>query len=174
MEDSEERKKIAQAVDQYLVREREKTHATKMKKTFFASFAVIALVLSTPYAYGLLTSTRTTENTGIIASVNLGVYKDSSCTQNLTTIDWGVLYPSSQNTYHAYIRNQGTANMTLTKTESNWNPINAPSYLLLSWNYTGQVIRPTEKIHVAFKLTVSPTISAVDTFRFNIIITSTG
>ena len=136
---------------------------------------VVAVLFGTStYAFGLLTSTRTTENTGVIASVNLGLYKNSLCTQNLTAIDWGVLNPGSENTYHAYIRNQGTADMTLSKAESNWNPTGTQSYLSLSWNYTGQVIKPNGTIHLAFKLTVSPAVTAVNTFRFNIIITSTA
>ena len=138
--------------------------------------ATVATVLfgTSAYAFGLLTSRQTTQNTGVIASVNLGVYRNSSCTQNLTSIDWGIIYPGSSNIYHAYIRNQGTANMTLSKTEANWNPTNAQNYMTISWNYTGQVIKPNDKIHVAFNLAVSSSISSVSTFRFNINITSTG
>ncbi len=138
-------------------------------------FAVMSVFsASTAVSLGLLSSQRVTQTTGVIAGTGIGVYKDRPCTQNLTSINWGVIYPVSSVYYHAYIRNQGNLNVTLQMTSSNWNPAGASSYLALSWNYTsGNIIKPQEVIHVMFTLTAA-NVQKAETFQFNINITSTG
>ena len=140
----------------------------------FGLVAVAMLLLTTTvYASGLI-GQNTTNTTGVVANVNLGVYKDRSCTQGLTSIDWGTIYPGNSVTVQAYVRNQGTVNMTLQKALSNWNPSTASSYLSVNWNYTGQIITPSQVVHLGLTLVVSPNVKDVTAFSFNINMTCTG
>ena len=130
---------------------------------------------SSAITFGLISSQKITPTTGVFASTGIGIYKDRPCTQNLTSIDWGVIYPSGSVTRHAYIRNLGNLNVTLQMTPSNWNPASASNYLTLSWNYTaGKIIKPQEVIHIMFTLTAKPDVTVSETFQFNIYVTSTG
>ncbi|MDQ1279474.1 MAG: hypothetical protein QG670_736 [Thermoproteota archaeon] len=138
-----------------------------------ASVALIALATST-YATGLINYQNVTPTTGVISSQELGVYKDRQCTQNLTSISWGTLHPAGNAVAHMYIRNLGNLNLTLTNELSNWNPLAASNYLAVNWNYTGQVIKPSSVLHLAFTLTVSPNITNISTFKFNINIIAQG
>ncbi len=80
--------------------------------------------------------------------------------------------PNSRNNLTIFIRNEGNSAASLRLTTSNWNPINASSYMPLSWNYSGQIIKPNEVIPIKLTLTVSPTIIDITNFSFETIITT--
>jgi hypothetical protein len=146
----------------------------KLRSIFLVVTCATILFATSAYASGLLSNQSVTPTTGVIANANLGLYKDRSCTQNLTSINWGTIYPASNVTATMYIHNQGTVNVTLQKATSNWNPSTASNYLSLNWNYTGQTIKPADTLHVTFTLAVSPNINSISTFSFNINVTSSG
>jgi len=146
----------------------------KLKKMLLLIGITASLTMSSAYALGLLSRQSVTNTTGITASVDVGVYKNSLCTQNLTSIDWGVVRPSDNVTFIAYISNIGNVNINLQLETANWNPQNTSNYMVLSWNYAGQAIAPKEIVEVAFKLAVSPNMYSVGAFSFNIVITSSG
>jgi hypothetical protein len=140
--------------------------------------ATVGLVL-TVAAAGVLTSSQTVRTAGTLSSVqtsvNVGVYANSSCTQNASFIDWGTLKPGDTTTQTVWVKNAGTANTTLSMATNNWLPTNASQWISLTWNQEGTVLAPNQVVQATLTLTVSPSInSSITSFSFDIQITGTG
>jgi hypothetical protein len=73
-----------------------------------------------------------------------------------------------------YVRNECNSAVSLGLGTSNWAPSSSASYLSLSWNYTGQVLKTAEVIPLELKLTVSPTIVDVSEFSFITLMSAIG
>lgn len=145
----------------------------------FSNFALflalaMALVVSGPTIYGLLTGTRTISSTGSIKTIGVKVYWDSAGTSEVSSIDWGMLEPGSAKDTTVYIKNTGNAAVTLSLGTENWNPSSASGYLKLTWNYDGQSISPGSNVQVKLTLTVFPNATGVTNFSFDILITGSG
>jgi hypothetical protein len=113
-------------------------------------------------------------NQGTLKTVGVGVYWDSALTNKVSSIDWGILEPSSNVNKTVYIRNEGNAAATLSMTTSNWSPANASTYLTLTWNYGGQTLNVNEAIQVKLSLAVSSSIAGITNFSFDITIAATS
>jgi hypothetical protein len=141
--------------------------------------ALIALIatgiLLTLLTSGALLSTQQVPSSGTISAVNVGVYTDSACTNNCTTVTWGTTAPGNSATYTVYIKNTGNVPMSLTMTTSNWNPTTANGPISLTWNRQNYNITAGASVSATLTLTVSSSISSsITDFSFNIIITGTG
>jgi hypothetical protein len=141
--------------------------------------AIIALVATgiflTLVTSGLLLSSQNVSSNGTISAVNVGVYSDSACTLNCTSISWGTISPGSSATSTIYVKNTGTVPMTLTMTTTGWNPTNANGPIALSWNRESYALNANQSISAVLTLTVSSSInSSITTFNFNTVITGTG
>ncbi len=134
--------------------------------------AAIGLFL-TMLTAGVLTSSQSVQSSGTITAVNVGVYSDSACTQNLTSVDWGILPPGNSTSKTIYVKNTGTIPVTLSMTTSSWVPSNAGTYLTLTWNRANYVLNPSTSVSATLTLTASSSAGALTTFSFNIIITGT-
>ena len=139
--------------------------------------ALIAIVATglflTLLTSGLLMSSQTVQSGGTVNSVNVGVYLDSGCTQNCTTIDWGTITPGNAVTRTVYVKNTGTLPVTLSMTSGGWVPSNANTYLTLTWNRGGTVRAVGSSIQATLTLTASSSAGNLTSFSFNIIITGT-
>ena len=122
---------------------------------------------------GLLMSSQTLQSSGTVTAVNIGVYSDSGCTQNLTSINWGSIYPSNSTTRIIYVKNNGSLPVTLTMTTGNWVPSNANTYISLSWNQEGTVLSAGQSTTATLTLSASASAGNITSFSFNIIITGT-
>jgi hypothetical protein len=120
---------------------------------------------------GLLMSSQTLQSSGTVTAVNIGVYSDSSCTQNCTSIDWGTIAPGNSTTRTIYIKNIGTIPMTLSMTIGSWVPSNANTYISLSWNRGGTVLSAGQSTSATLTLSASSSAGNITSFSFNIIIT---
>ncbi len=144
------------------------------KSAIVVASVVIALFATSPVTLGLLTGTSNPiSSTGIIASVGVGIYTTQQCTANLTQISWGTLSPGSNYTKTGYIRNNGSTNMTLALSTANWNPTGA-NVIGLTWNYGGIRLIPGQVLAVTWKLIVPSTITGVQNFSFNIVVSGSG
>jgi hypothetical protein len=85
----------------------------------------ISLVFTILIASGTLVSTTIVSASGVVATANLGVYSDSACTTELTSIDWGTISPSSSISKTVYVKNLGTTPLTIGMSETNWTPTSA-------------------------------------------------
>ena len=137
--------------------------------TTIAALAVASVI----FTYGLLFGSNTITNQGNVSSIGVGVYWESSCTTEVTTIDWGYLQPGSTKDVTVYIRNEGTIPMTLSMTVDSWNPVEASDYITLTWNREGSQVNADSVLQAVLTLSVSPSISDVSSFSFDITITGT-
>ena len=118
-----------------------------------------------------LIATQTVTSNGTVSAVNVGVYSDITCTQNLTSIPWGTLYPGNSTTRTIYVKNTGTLPVTLTMTNGSWVPTTANTVLTLTWNRQSTVLNAGQSISATLTLTAASSTGSLTDFSFNIIIT---
>jgi len=143
------------------------------RSTIVIAGIIATLVASAGLTFGLLTSTVNITNTGVVATVNIGVYTTQQATTNLTQINWGSMSPGSSYTYTGYVRNNGNVGVTLSMTTTSWSPAGA-SVIGVSWNYNGTVVTPSQVRAVTWTLTIPSSISGVQNFSFDIVVTGSG
>jgi hypothetical protein len=141
--------------------------------------ALIALlatgILLTLLTSGALLSTQQVPSSGTVSAVNVGVYTDSACSNNCTSITWGTLAPGASTTYTVYIKNTGNVPVTLTMTTSDWNPTAANGPITLTWNRQNYNLNAGASVSATLTLTISSSISSsITNFSFNITITGTS
>jgi archaellum component FlaG (FlaF/FlaG flagellin family) len=117
--------------------------------------------------------TQSVPSNGTITAVNVGVYSNSLCTQNLTSISWGTVSPGSTATITCYVKNTGNVPITLTMNTASWLPSNANSYLTLTWNRQDTVLNAGQSVSATLTLTVASSTGSLTDFSFNTIITGT-
>ncbi len=138
--------------------------------------AALTGILVSVLAADLLASSQRIQTSGSIAkTVNIGVYSDSACTQNLTNINWGSLAIGGSTTQTIWIKNLGNTRVRLNMTTDNWSSATARSYISLSWNVEGTTLNAASSVQATLTLTVSTAIAGtgITSFSFDIIITGT-
>ncbi len=138
--------------------------------------AVIAVMLIAGILSGLIIvnvrslyqTSSTISSVGTFKAIGIGVYWDEDSTRIVNTLDWGFLTAGSSKSFTVYISNEGALPLTLTISTSNWNPSTASNYLTLKWSYNGQTLDADTTIPVTITLTVSPSISGINAFDFDI------
>jgi len=146
------------------------TGATLMLITYTLALSLVG------QAFPASQTSKTLSSTGSIqiqTTVDVGVYLDSQCTTQLSSMTWGTLEPGANQNVVCYIKNEGNTAMTLSMYASNWSPSSAENYLTLNWNYDSSPIDPDEVVQITFTLTVSPDITGITTFGFDITIVGT-
>jgi hypothetical protein len=122
----------------------------------------------------LYQTSDTISSIGTLKSIGIEVYQNENLTESVTTINWGTLEPGDKKTYTIYVRNKGNFPLTLSMSTSNWNPPSASNYLTLTWNYGGQAISAGEVVQVTLTLAVSPSITGLSNFGFDITAVGSG
>jgi len=147
----------------------------KISTGVILAIAMVGLILTVTTA-GLISVSQTVSSTGTIniSTVNVNVYSDSSCTQALTSIDWGTLVPGDSVTKLVYVKNTGNTPITLSMTKTNWTPSNANGPITLAWNKESTTLTAGQYVAATLTLSVSSSISGITTFGVNIVITGTG
>ncbi len=98
------------------------------------------------------------------------VYWESTCTNEVSAIDWGTISPGESKTQAFYVKNLGSSPLTLALSTRNWNPTNADDYITLTWDYNDQPIQPNTIIRINLTLKVLSSIADVTNFSFDIVI----
>lgn len=111
---------------------------------------------------------------GTIIGVGVGVYADSACTQNLTAISWGNVYPDESINRIVYVKNTGNAPITLSMATADWVPSVANGPLSLAWDVEGATLDPGQAVAATITLSVSLGVSGITDFSVNIIVTGSG
>ncbi|MBS7640083.1 MAG: hypothetical protein QXF23_01000 [Candidatus Bathyarchaeia archaeon] len=132
---------------------------------FLASLLMVTLAVN--QSFGLSASRRNIQ----IKVVGISVYSDKSCRNVLTSIDWGIIRPGSSKSIMVYVKNTGNVIVRLSLSTENWIPEQASKYISLTWNYMGQRLLPGRVLSLTLTLTVSPEISDIRNFSFDIVIT---
>jgi hypothetical protein len=138
-----------------------------------AVLAIAALVVVGVFA---ITSTRTIPSNGTIVGINLGVYLDSACTNQVFAINWTAVNPGSDVTQQVYVVNKGTTDMTLSLSNGTWSPTEANQYLTLSWDKVGATVHPGVGNATLATLTLAASASYTNgtTFTGNVIISGSA
>jgi len=125
-------------------------------------------------ALGQMMRSARVMSSGLVKSIGVGVYKDSNCSEVMSSIGWGIVEPGSQYNASVYIRNEGNTEVTLFLNATDWNPPEAETYMVLSWNYMGQPVMPNQVILVILTLSVGNNATSGSSFVFNVVITAEG
>jgi archaellum component FlaG (FlaF/FlaG flagellin family) len=141
--------------------------------------ALIALaatgIILTFATSALLSTSQYVPVDGTVSSINVGVYTDSACTVNCTSISTGAVSPGATKTYMVYVKNTGSIPMNLTMTTSGWNPAAADGPITLTWNRENYSLAPGASVSATLTLTVSDSIStSITGFTFDVAITGTA
>jgi hypothetical protein len=134
------------------------------------SVAIMALMLT---AAGLLSANQTVPLSGTINAVNVGVYSDSDCTINCTSLNVGSLNPGDSATQTVYVKNTGNVPVTLSMAISNWDPTSASSYLTLSWDRTSYALAVGASVQATLTLTAASDTGSLTSFSCDVTITGT-
>ncbi len=146
----------------------------KLSAGTIIAIAITALFL-TFLTSGVLLSSQTVPSGGTITAVNVGVYSDSLCTQNCTSINWGSIAPGNSATTTIYVKNTGNLPITLSMTVGvgSWVPTNANSYLSVTWNRENTPLSANASIAATLTLTATANAGNITSFSFNVIVTGT-
>lgn len=146
-------------------------------RSHFRVFLVVVMVIAGVAAgmvSGQLTGFTILSSSGRVKAIGVGVYWDINCSEIVSSIDWGMVEPGSQQNVSVYIRNEGNANVTLSLATENWVPVNASDYMTITWDYDGRPLMPGQIIYVTLILSVFSNATGVDSFSFDIIIVGIG
>jgi hypothetical protein len=145
------------------------------KKVVFAIAVLLATILLVVcITFALMHATHRIESTATVKVIGVGIYQDELCNFPLTNISWGFLDPGDTENFTAYIKNESNVPITLTMYTDNWDPENATTFMILTWNYDGATIPVDSVIQVMFFLEVSPEVEGITAFSFDIFIKGAG
>jgi hypothetical protein len=153
----------------------------KMHKSLFLrkGFPILILVicLLTVGFFTVLRGIYVPNVSAVATSPSLGVYWDQACTKPISSISWGNVSAGwgSEKDVVVFVKNQGLNATVLSMNMSALNPSSAYLKIYLCWNYGGQQVGSGSIVEVTLRLFVTPLISGVNSFSFNInIVTGTG
>jgi hypothetical protein len=144
----------------------------KFQAGIILTIGITGLVIGV-LAASLLTVYQRIPNLGIVKAVGVGVYEDSECSKNVTSINWGTLEPGDTVNFRVYIKNEGSTGLMLNMTTVNWDPTQASEHITLNWNREGHILDPNSVVQASLTLSTSSDISDVTNFSFDIIIMGT-
>jgi len=144
-----------------------------MQKITIGTLLAIAVMATVASTLGVLVATRTISNTGNLKAIGVGVYWDSSCTNAVSSVDWGSLDPGVTKDVTIYVKNEGTVTAVLNLRAENWNPSSASNYMTLSWNRENHVLSTGSVVQATLTLSISSSTSGITSFSFNIVISGT-
>lgn len=109
-------------------------------------------------------------SSGNIATINVGVYSDRACKKELTSIDWGDIFPGETVNRTIYVKNTGNIQITLSMTNTNWNPSTANESITLTWNKEDITLNTDEDTEAMLTLSISQDISEITEFSVDVVI----
>ncbi|MGO8807018.1 MAG: hypothetical protein ACLQO7_10540 [Candidatus Bathyarchaeia archaeon] len=153
-------------------KEQHKTGKEVNKKGMFVAVCLLSIIVLGVAIAGF-GSDKSIVYASSVNGLGVGIYWDQTCTNRTLSLDWGTIEAGSNNTLTVYIKNEDNSAVSLSLETSNWAPSASLSYMSLSWNYSGQVLRTDQVISLELTLTVCPTIRGVTDFSFGTTITAT-
>jgi hypothetical protein len=108
-----------------------------------------------------------------ISAINVGLYSDSGCTINCTSINWENINSGSVAKKTIYIKNSGDTNVILGISTDNWNPKWAKPLLKMSWNLSNYLLCAGEVVPATLTLAAASNTGNITNFTFIILIRGT-
>ena len=103
---------------------------------------IAGMFVGSAVTYAVIQRSVSFPTSGLIVGVNVGVFSDSGCTQNLTSISWGLVDPGESVDRIVYVKNTGNAPVTLSMALSGWNPAVANGPISIVWDREGVSLNP--------------------------------
>src|SRR3990170_2390237 len=141
---------------------------------FVVSACLIGMDVGSAVTLAVLSVQRAIPSSGMIVAVNVGVYSDVACTLNLTSIDWGSVYPGGSVSRTIYVKNTGNVPMTLSMTTASWNPAGAAGQITVAWDKENVILNAGQSTSATLTLSVAQNVSGVTSFSLNIIVSGSG
>jgi archaellum component FlaG (FlaF/FlaG flagellin family) len=141
---------------------------------FVVSACLIGMIVGSAVTLAVLNVQRAIPSSGMVVAVNVGVYSDAACTLNLTSIDWGSVYPGGSVPRTIYVKNTGNTPITLSMTTTSWNPAIAAGQINVAWDRENAVLNAGQSTSATLTLSVSQNVSGVTSFSMSIVITGSG
>jgi hypothetical protein len=107
-------------------------------------------------------------------SSSLGAYWDAGCSEMVSSLDWGNMTPSQTKNITFYIRNEGLTTVFLSGIAKNWNSITAQGYIRFVFGSDDQRALASEVKKVTCSLTISPEITNITNFSFDVLFQGTN
>ena len=94
-----------------------------------------------------------------IIGVGVGVYWDRNCDNPVANLSWGKivvnpLQPQVSKNVTVFVKNEGSNPVVIRLNVSDWFPTGIQGYMLLSWDYDGQVLGVDDAVKVTLVLSV--------------------
>jgi hypothetical protein len=148
---------------------------SRHSKRLWLAIAVLLLLIPVGFVYAAMQYTVTISSHGTIKSFEFNFYSDSTCTKQVSDIDWGQLEPGQQVTRTLYMKSTiSNVPVTASLAVGNFNPAAGSAYLALTWDYSGAALSPGAVVPVVFTLSVASTITGISAFSFDISVTASG
>ena len=74
---------------------------------------IAGMLVGSAVTFAVLQRSVSFPTSGLVVGVNVGVFADSACTQNLTSVSWGSVDPGESVGRTVYVKNTGNAPITL-------------------------------------------------------------
>ena len=103
---------------------------------------IAGMLVGSAVTFAVLQRSVSFPTSGLIVGVNVGVYADSGCAQNLTSISWGSVEHGESVGRTIYVKNTGNAAVTLSVALSGWNPCGCDWPDKHRWDREGVSLNP--------------------------------
>ena len=81
----------------------------KRAMVFVVAACLVGMAVGSAVTLAVLNVQRAIPFSGMVVAVNVGVYSDAGCTLNLTSIDWGSVYPGGSVPRIIHVKNTDNA-----------------------------------------------------------------
>ena len=141
---------------------------------FLAVGCLVGAAVGSLVTYAVMQRSYSIPTSGMVVGVDVGVFADSACTENLTSISWGSMYPGENVTRLVYVKNSGSAAITLSLAAENWSPAGVNGSIAVFWDREGAALGSGQVVVAAVTLSVSPGISGVSDFSVDLAVVGSG
>lgn len=139
-----------------------------------AAIACVVLIALIGVVVAVNYKTLKLQARGKIIGIGVGIYAGPDTTIVVSEVNWGNLTPGEVKNITVYMRNEGTIPVTLSMVTESWDPPSAEIFISLAWDYDGRELAVDAIIPVVFTLTVSPDVTGIYDFTFNVVVIAEG
>lgn len=140
-----------------------------MRKTPLIILVAFSLLIIGVVAVGIVK--MRIPGSGTVKTINVAAFWDESCTDPVSAVNWGSMFPGESTTILIYLKNTGSVPMILTLTTENWIPAVAESHLQVVWDQENTILQPGQVQAASFTLSVSSGAVGFTDFSFDVVIT---
>lgn len=137
-------------------------------KKIYWIMLVLGLTVGTVVTGSILVY-RQINYSGSVKFVGINAFHDIDMMEPVSEIPLGDVHPGMTYNQTIYLTNNGTVPLTLSSFTEAWNPSEAETYILFTWDGTDVILPPDTLIPVQMSIELLPTTPAID-FSFTLTI----